>query len=161
MKPKLKFETKEEVINGEKVLKYYINGKNVSKYTYDTLKPEYDVELHNKTKKDDKEILTSGDEFSTNADCLNDISDEECMCPICQIMYDIIDLIDVVGKEDLDTEYFLFELEDILEELYSIAYNDGLVEALKSIAAVSVDVAEQIMKSTDNHNNKDLYDSED
>jgi len=137
MTPDLKFETKEELVNGEKILRYFINKKEVDSKTYNTLKPDYDKPLPHSSKEFPKLDINNEDDY--------DDTEEDCMCPVCQSRFDILDLITIFGEEKLDFEYLYESLGDILDELYDIAFNDGQVNGLQNIANISVDIAEAIM----------------
>ena len=150
MTPDLKFETKEELVNGEKILRYFINKKEVDRKTYNTLKPDYDkpnkpinptiTKKHKLSKLDTEPSISESELFDDYDD-----TEEDCMCPVCQSRFDILDLITIFGEEKLDFEYLYESLGDILDELYDIAFNDGQVNGLQNIANISVDIAEAIM----------------
>lgn len=159
MMPNLKFETREESVDGEIVLKYYINGKCVDANTYNTLKLDYNDSNNklllpsSKSKQkdspkldiDDLDDLGDLDNINLDDEDYPDDTEENCMCPVCQSRFDILDLITIFGEEKLDFEYLYESLGDILDELYDIAFNDGQVNGLQNIANISVDMAEAIM----------------
>ncbi len=136
----LKFETREININGNKSTVYYINDKEVEKYIYDTLKVDYDQlntyspTLSNKQTKQTKQFEQIEDDT------------DNCICPVCDCKFSILELIEAINNEDLSSfDYFEDALSDILSELYEIAYNDGQVNGLMNIANISCQIAEKII----------------
>lgn len=153
MIPDLKFETKEEMINGEKVLRYFINKKEVDVNTYNTLKPDYDKHTstplpHSSKPKQQQKEFSKLDIDDINDEDYPDDTEEDCVCPTCDAKYSILDLINIVGSQNLSLEYLEECLEDILSELYETAFKDGHIQALLNISNLSVDIANSIMDDT-------------
>jgi len=146
----LHFEIREEIINGEKILKYYINKKEVDQKTYNTLKPDYD---NSNTSKPLPHSAKQKEFPKLDIDDLDDEdypddTEEDCVCPTCDAKYSILDLINIVGSQNLSLEYLEECLEDILSELYETAFKDGHIQALLNISNLSVDIANSIMDDT-------------